>query len=52
MMGQIAFCGRLTEYLDEVRAVDLIFLSFSKIFNSVSNSILLSGFGHYRLLEN
>lgn len=52
MMRQIAFCGKLTECLDETRTVDLNFLDLTKIFNSVSNSILVSRFGHYRLLEN
>lgn len=52
MTRQIAFCGKLTECLDEVRTVDLIFMDFTKIFNSISNNILVSRFGQYRLLEN
>lgn len=52
MTRQIAFYGKLTECLDEVRTVDLIFLDFSKIFSSISSDVLVSRFGHYRLLEN
>lgn len=52
MTREIAFYGKLTEYLEEVRTVDLIFLDFCKIFNSISTDILVSRFGQNRLLEN
>lgn len=52
MTREIAFYGKLTEYLEEVRTVHLIFLDFCKIFNSISTDILVSRFGQNRLLEN
>ena len=49
MTSLIAFYGKMAEFLDEGRTVDFIYFDFSKAFNLVSNSILVSRFGHYSL---
>lgn len=46
MTSLIAFYGKMAESLNEGRAVDFFHLDFSKAFNSVSNDILVSRFGH------
>ncbi|GAB0178736.1 mitochondrial enolase superfamily member 1 [Grus japonensis] len=37
----ISFCGQVTHLVDEGKAVDVIYLDFSKAFDTVSDSILL-----------
>ena len=37
----IAFCNERTGSVDEERAVDIVYLNFSKAFNTVSHNILL-----------
>jgi len=37
----IAFCGGVTGWVDEGRAVDVVCLDFSKAFDTVSHNILL-----------
>jgi len=38
-------CPLWSKFLDERRAVDVIYLGFSKVFNTVSHSVLLSKLG-------
>jgi len=37
----ISFCDKVTHSVDEEKAVDVIYLDFGKVFNTVSHSILL-----------
>ncbi|PKU49487.1 rna-directed dna polymerase from mobile element jockey-like [Limosa lapponica baueri] len=37
----IAFCDRMTGWLDEDRAVDVVYLEFSKAFDTVSHNVLI-----------
>ena len=37
----ISFYDRATRLLDEGKAVDVVYLDFSKVFNTISHSILL-----------
>jgi len=37
----ISFCGKVTCLVDEGKAVDVVFLDFSKAFDTVPQSILL-----------
>ena len=37
----IAFCDGMTGWVDEGRAVDVVYLDFSKAFDTVSHNILL-----------
>ena len=41
------FCVKMTSFVDQGRAVDVIYLDFSKAFNSVSYNVLVAKLGHY-----
>ncbi|GAB0206011.1 mitochondrial enolase superfamily member 1 [Grus japonensis] len=38
----IAFCDGMTGWVDERRAVDVVYLNFSKAFDTISHNILIS----------
>ena len=44
----IAFCDEMTGLVDEVRAVDVVYLDFSKAFSTVCRNILIDKLKKYR----
>ena len=51
MTNLIAFCDGMTGWVDEGRAVDAVYLDFSKAFDTVSHNILLGKLRHCGLDE-
>jgi len=47
----ITFYNRRTLYVDVGRTVDVVYLVFSRVFDTVSHSLLLEKLGRYRLDE-
>ncbi|CAM4630454.1 unnamed protein product [Lepidochelys kempii] len=45
----IAFFGRVTSLVDRGEVVDVVYLDFSKAFDTVSNDLLINKFGKYNL---
>ena len=45
----MSFCDQVTHLVDEAKAVDFIYLDFSKAFDTVPNSILTEKLGAHGL---
>lgn len=45
------WCGRITYSAEETRAMDIVYLNFSKAFNTISHRIVLDKMLMYRLDE-
>jgi len=51
LINLIAFCGGMMSWVDEGRAVDVVYLDFSKTFDTVSHNILLGKLRKFGLDE-
>lgn len=47
MTNLISFCDKMTVFSDKEREVDIIYLNFSKVFNTDSHKIFISNLGLY-----